>query len=137
MEKELLTLKLENSELRHEVANLKKAVEMLSLECKESTKLLLQQRLPRRPHTSSTKKLLVAASQKFKCAGYPDASHCHLALTNDSVFDSALFEVDHAEMWSRSGRHTSQLQALCPQCHSRKTRSQLAQLESESDQEED
>ena len=135
MEQELLRAKLEASELRHEVARLKTAVEQLSVECKESTTLLLQQRLPRRIYTSSTKKLLVAAAQKFKCPGYPTVKDCHLALINDSIFDSALFEVDHAEEWARSARHTPVLRALCPQCHSRRTRESIAQALSGSEEE--
>lgn len=62
----------------------------------------------RRVLTESEKKR-VAASQKYTCA------QCERQLTH-------LYEVDHVEEQSiRKNHHFSNLQALCPGCHKRKT----------------
>ena len=53
-EVELLRAKLEASELRHEVRELRSVVEQYQRELGESNRLLLKQRLPPRPHTNST-----------------------------------------------------------------------------------
>ena len=65
----LLRARLEASELRHEVQELRSVVAQYQRELRESNKLLLKQRLPPRPHTNSTEKQLIAASQLWKCAG--------------------------------------------------------------------
>ena len=65
----LLQSKLENSELRAQVQELRGVVEQYQRELKESNALLLKQRLPPRPYTNSTEKQLIAASQQWKCAG--------------------------------------------------------------------
>ena len=68
----LLRAKLEASELRHEVKELRSVVAQYQRELKESNTLLLKQRLPPRPHTNSTEKQLIAAGQYWKCAGGED-----------------------------------------------------------------
>ena len=65
----LLRAKLEASELRHEVKELRSVVAQYQRELKESNTLLLKQRLPPRQHTNSTEKQLIAAGQLWKCAG--------------------------------------------------------------------
>jgi hypothetical protein len=52
----LLRAKLEASELRHEVKELRSVVAQYQRELKESNTLLLKQRLPPRPHTNSTQR---------------------------------------------------------------------------------
>ena len=119
-------LKLENSELRHKVANLEKALQILELELQRSNRLLLKQRLPARPKFNSTQKALIAAEQQFKCIPV-DGQICPLSLTNDSLFDGSLWEIDHINPWSVSGNdRRSNKVARCPHCHSFRTRQQLA-----------
>jgi hypothetical protein len=69
---------------------------------------------------SSTQRQLIAARQGWKCAG----EDCPLTVFNPphGLFDDALFEIDHIDRWSDSARHTGNLCARCPFCHSKKTR---------------
>ena len=76
----LLRAKLEASELRHEVKELRSVVAQYQRELKESNTLLLKQRLPPRSHTNSTEKQLIAAGQFWKCAGGEDCPLKRLTL---------------------------------------------------------
>eukprot|EP00966_Prymnesium_polylepis_P327481 7383353-Prymnesium_polylepis.1 len=116
----LLRVKLEASELRHEVRELRSVVAQYQRELRESNRLLLKQRLPPRPHTNSTEKQLIAASQQWRCAG---GGECPLKkLTPGGVFDQSLYIIDHSSPWSASGRHVGNRRALCVWCDSVKTR---------------
>ena len=132
----LLRAKLEASELRHEVQQLRAVVARYQRELKESNTLLLKQRLPPRPYTNSTEKQLIAASQRWQCAG---SDECPLRVLTGGVFDQSLFVIDHEQPYSRSGRHSGNRRALCAWCDSVKTRREIAEgkhrvpLESDSD----
>ena len=116
----LLRAKLEASELRHRVRELTTAIEQLQAELTESNTLLRKQRLPARIRVSSTQRQQIAASQVWRCVG----DDCPLRMINppDGLFDQSLYEIDHVESWSSSGRHTGNLAARCVYCHSKKTR---------------
>jgi len=136
----LLRAKLEASELRHEVQRLQGVVKQYQRELEESNRLLRKQRLPPKPHANATEKALIAASQRFVCAG---GEGCPLKVLNGGVFDSSLWEIDHIEPYSRSGKHVGNRQATCPYCHSVKTRAEIAsrqhrlvELEEDSDSDE-
>ena len=106
--------KLEASTLREEVQRLRGVIAQYQRELKESNALLMKQRLPARPFTNSTEKLLIAASQEWKCAGEDD---CPLKLLNPSgVFDRSLFIIDHAVLYSASGKHFGNRRAICCSC---------------------
>ena len=121
----LLRAQLEASELRHEVRELRSAIVQYQRELKESNSLLLKQRLPPRPHTNSTEKQLIAASQLWRCAGGGD---CPLKkLTPGGVFDQSLYIIDHDLPWSASGKHLGNRRALCVWCDSVKTRREVAE----------
>ena len=129
-EVELLTAKLEAStarlevqQLRNEVRQLQAVLSQYQQEVKEARKLLLKQRLPRRPFCNSTERQLIAASQGWKCAGYDE---CPLRLLNGGVFDSSLYIIEHVEPWSRSARHVNNRVAYCAWCASKKTRAEIA-----------
>jgi hypothetical protein len=116
--------KLEAEQLRNEVRQLQTVISQYETELKESRRLLLRQRLPRRPFCSSTERQLIAASQGWKCAGFDE---CPLKVINGGLFDSSLFIIEHVQPWSRSGRHTGNIVAYCPWCASKKTRAEVAQ----------
>ena len=85
-EVELLTAKLEASkakletqELRSEVQRLQSVVLQCQQELAEARRLLLKQRLPRRPFTNSVEKSLIAAEQGWKCAGFVTKVHAHVS----------------------------------------------------------
>ena len=121
----LLRARLEASELRHEVKELRSVVAQYQRELKESNTLLLKQRLPPRPHTNSTEKQLIAAGQLWKCAGGED---CPLKrLTPGGVLDQSLYIIDHDLPWSASGKHVGNRRALCVWCESVKTRREVAE----------
>ena len=129
-EVELLTAKLEASNLRLEVQGLQNqlrqqqsVISQYQEELKESHRLLLKQRLPRRPYTSSTERQLIAASQGWRCAGFED---CPLRKLNDGLFDKSLFIVEHLSPWSASGRHVGNRAAWCHWCSAVKTRQEIA-----------
>jgi len=81
--------------------------------------------------TESTKKQ-VAANQMYKCANSPDNTirglenyNCLLweSLKYQGTFDKSGYEIDHIVEYSVSGNNDmSNLQALCNNCHSFKTR---------------
>lgn len=116
----LLSARLEASELRHTVNALHRVIAQLQQELKESSTLLRKQRLPPRIKVTSTQRQQIAAQQGWKCAG----ENCPLIIINPphGLFDDSLFEIDHVERWSDSGRHTGNLCAKCAYCHSKKTR---------------
>jgi 5-methylcytosine-specific restriction endonuclease McrA len=111
------------------VAELDRAVRELHEALRESTRLLNRCR-PSRPTIPHDRKLLTAARQQWKCAN-PYGS-CLLHRLGDGTFDEhGLFEVDHVEPYASSFRNDRfNLQALCPACHSSKSRRErLQQLE--------
>ena len=120
---ELLEAKLEASELRHRVNELNAAIQQLQVELKESNTLLRKQRLPSRIKLTPVQRMQIAAQQKWVCAG---GETCPLKVINPpGLFTAdALFECDHVEPWSESGRHINNLRALGPHCHSVVTRKQ-------------
>ena len=65
----------------------------------------------RKRAVSNKERMLIAASQGWKC------KHCSASFGKDLAF-----EIDHIFSWSRGGS-TSQinLQALCPTCHAKKS----------------
>ena len=117
---ELLTAKLEASELRQRVTELNAVITQLQAELHESNTLLRKQRLPPRIRVSSTERQKIAARQGWRCA----SEECPLRIINppEGLFDEGLFEIDHVERWSDSARHTGNLAARCAYCHSKKTR---------------
>ena len=119
----LLSARLEASELKHTLNDLRATILQLQLELKESTSLLCKQRLPPRPKVSSTQRQQIAARQQWRCAG---GDGCPLRVVNPpGLFTAeALFEVDHVQPWSESGKHFGNLRALCAHCHSVVTRQQ-------------
>ena len=126
-EYELVRVKLEASELRIKVNELESVISQLQKELKESNKLLRQQRLPPRPNINNTQKQLIAASQKWKCKGLGEKfPPCPLLKTNDGLFCSALYIIDHKVPWSKCGRNIGNLQAICAHCSSVKTRWEIA-----------
>lgn len=130
---ELLSAKLEASEakmevqqLRTELGRLQSVVAKYQEELRESHRLLLKQRLPRRPFTSSTERMLIAAGQGWICAGYDD---CPLRMLNSPPgrFDKSLWVIEHLEPWAATGRHLNNRAAWCHWCASVKTRREVAE----------
>ena len=119
----LLRAQLEASQLKHTVNELRGIITQLQLELKESNTLLRKQRLPPRIKISSTERQQIAARQGWKCAG---GESCPLRILNPpGLFEAAtLYEIDHQERWSESGRHLGNLYARCAYCHSKKTRAE-------------
>jgi len=143
---DVLIAQLEASKARIEILELQRKVDILegvireqTITIKENTALLRKQRpLPRRPYMNHTAKAILAARQGFKCAN-PDNS-CPLFKTGDGVYNEALYEVDHIIPYHVSGLHHGNLHVLCPFCHARRTRLQIAernQHESDSDDADD
>jgi hypothetical protein len=119
---ELLSAKLEASELRHTLARRNAVITQLELELKECSSMLQKQRLPPRIKVSSTQRQQLAAGQKWKCVG---GESCPLLITNEGLFTAgALYEVDHVLPWSESGKNLGNLRCLCPHCHAVVTRQQ-------------
>ena len=94
---------------------------------KENTALLMKQRLPARPNLNWTAKALIAQEQNWCCAN--PSGDCPLYKLGDGRFGKDLYEIDHVEMWARSGRHSGNLRALCSFCHAVVTRQQMASSE--------
>ena len=105
--------------LEQQVAQLEEVVRRQHEALRESTKLLLKCRPARLP-VPHDRKLLTAASQRWKCAN--PYGTCLLFEVSDGTFDDSLFEVDHVEAYSVSYRSVGNLQALCGMCHNKKTR---------------
>ena len=122
---ELLQAKLEASELRHEVQELRRVIAQYQQELKESNKLLLKQRLPPRPFTNSTEKQLIAAAQGWRCGS--GADDCPLTILTGGVFDQSLYVIDHSTPYSASGKHLNNRRALCVWCDAVKLRREIAE----------
>lgn len=75
-----------------------------------------------------TKKMAVAARQRFRCAGNPETCPCHRL--DHGVFQESGFEVDHVVALCDGGDDSLEnLRALCACCHSIVSREQrLARL---------
>jgi hypothetical protein len=88
---------------------------------KESAQLWLKSKPPR-PHLGIDRKLLIAGSQHFKCAG--DRTRCPMWRLHDGSFDESGFEIDHITPWHAAHAHrgVGQLRALCHSCHALRTR---------------
>ena len=122
-------LRLENMRLQQESTALREQVAEISEALRESTKLLLKSR-PARPAIPHERRLLQAASQKWRCAN--PFGTCLLHRYGDGLFDESLFECDHVEPYSKSFRSVGNLACLCVYCHSKKSRMErLAALEEE------
>ena len=121
----LLSARLEASECRHRVNELRAVIAQMQLELKESSTLLRKQSLPPRIKVTSTQRQQIAARQHWRCAG----DNCPLLTIHPphGLFDETLFEIDHVEPWSVSGRHSNNLAARCAYCHSKKTRQECDQ----------
>lgn len=108
------------------IAELEQAVHELTEALRESTRLLNKSR-PQRPPIPHERKMLTGAKQAWKCAN--PFGTCLLYKLGDGTFDeSGLFEVDHVERFRKSYRNDRfNLQALCPYCHSAKSRAERLQ----------
>ena len=132
-EHDLLKAKLEASQARVEVLEMRQKVSSLeaviveqTLVIKENTALLRKQRLPKRPYLNHTAKCILAARQRFRCAN-PDQI-CPLYKLGDGTFsENGLYEVDHIVPYGLSGLHSGNLHVLCPVCHARRTRLLIAE----------
>ena len=71
-----------------------------------------------------TKKMAVAARQRFRCAGTPEKCPCHRL--DNGIFQESGFEIDHFPVALIDGGSDNvvNLRAVCPCCHSRATREQ-------------
>eukprot|EP00966_Prymnesium_polylepis_P245947 5689215-Prymnesium_polylepis.1 len=94
-------LEIDNLRLKEQVKELEEAVREMNEALRESTRLLLKTR-PVRPAIPHERKLLQAASQKWKCAN-PYGS-CLLHKLGTGLFDESLFECDHVEPYAKSFR---------------------------------
>ena len=117
-------LRLENMRLQQEVKALREQVAETNEALRESTKLLLKSK-PTRPAIPHERKLLQAASQKWRCAN--PFGTCLLHRYSDGLFDESLFECDHVEPFCRSFRSVGNLSCLCVYCHSLKSRMERLQ----------
>ena len=125
----------EAAQLHDRVRQLEGVVTGLNDALRESTKLLVRLR-PSRGPIPHERKLLIAASQGWKCKN-PFGS-CPLYKLGDGFFDESLFECDHTLPYSQSFRNDrGNLACLCPYCHNVKSRRErLALLEAGDEEEE-
>jgi hypothetical protein len=130
---EVAQLKNALLELQRKNASLQAVVDQQCAVIKENTALLCKQRLPPRPYMNSTSKALIAQAQGF-CCGNPGGD-CPLYKLGDGRFGKDLWECDHIEMYSKSGKHTGNIRAICSYCHAVVTRLQIAQQNVEDDRE--
>ena len=130
---ELAELKNALFDLQRKNASLHAVVDQQCAVIKENTALLCKQRLPPRPYMNSTSKALIAQTQGF-CCGNPGGD-CPLYKLGDGRFGKDLWECDHIEMYSKSGKHTGNIRAICSYCHAVVTRLQIAQQNMEDDRE--
>lgn len=98
-----------------------------------------------RPNISKAQEHRILARQRHRCANQPGSKvhkylreyACLLWASDAGVFDEAGFEIDHDIQWS-SGiadvNHDDNLQALCPNCHRRKTQIDREQEQKIADQ---
>jgi hypothetical protein len=127
---ELLGMELEVARLKEELRVLKEVNREHMDALRESTKLLVRCRPVRGP-IPHERKLLVAASQQWRCKN--PFGTCPLYRLGDGLFDESLFECDHTEPYSQSFRNDrANLACLCAYCHNVKSRRErLALLEEE------
>ena len=125
-------LEIDNLRLKEQVKELEEAVREMNEALRESTRLLLKTR-PVRPAIPHERKLLQAASQKWKCAN-PYGS-CLLHKLGTGLFDESLFECDHVEPYAKSFRSVGNIQCLCPYCHNIKSRRERLQALEENSEE--
>ena len=127
---EVAETRLENKSLEEKIRKLEEVVDQLSFALKESTSLLIKQRLPPRPYISSTKKAILAQQQSFKCCN--PLGNCPRHKLAEGIFGPDLWEVDHINQWSTTALHSTNLQGTsnfrccCSFCHASITRSQIA-----------
>lgn len=89
----------------------------------------------KRKYISTNIKNKVAKRQNYKCANDPEnpAANlknyvCLLWYCNNGNFDEAGYQIDHIVEYSdEPNNDTSNLQALCPNCHSVKTKRFMTQ----------
>ena len=124
MKLELAESKAALLEAREKIAALETVKDRMTAVIKENTALLMKQRLPARPNLNWTAKALIAQEQNWCCAN--PSGDCPLYKLGDGRFGKDLYEIDHVEMWARSGRHSGNLRALCSFCHAVVTRHQMA-----------
>ena len=118
-----MEFEIERLKLEKRVRELEDVVTMLTASLRESSKLLAKcSPKPGRPLIPMDRRLMVAASQKWKCNA--PFEECMLYSLGDGTFlPNMLFEVDHIHPWSESFRNDRDaLQALCVGCHAEKTR---------------
>ena len=120
-------------QLRDRVRQLEGVVTGLNEALRESTKLLVRLR-PSRPPIPHERKLLVAASQGWKCKN--PFNTCPLYRLGDGYFDERLSECNHTVPHHQCYRNDkAALQCLCPYCHNVKSRKErLALLEEEEEE---
>jgi hypothetical protein len=114
----------ENIQLKQQVKTLEASIRDMNEALRESTKLLLKVKPSRQP-IPHERKLLQAASQKWKCAN--PYGKCLLHKYESGLFDESLFECDHIEPYCKSYRSVGNLQCLCPYCHNIKSRTERLQ----------
>src|SRR6516225_5826964 len=81
-------------------------------------------------YISETLKKKIVILQQFKCNNSPNKNlrfignyECPLYKNSDGMFDNAGWEIDHIVEISKNGTNDiTNLQALCPSCHSVKTK---------------
>jgi len=81
-------------------------------------------------HISSEVKEKIIKRQDNKCANFPEANlwqigdySCPLWKNDDGIFDRAGYEIDHViEFCLTKDNNIDNLQALCPMCHTVKTK---------------
>ena len=126
-----LRTKLEIAELRNQVLEAQRKIcdleGVIDQQCniiKENTALLIKQRLPPRPGLNPTAKALIAQQQNWMCCN-PEGD-CPRFKIADGRFGRDLYEIDHIQPFSRSGRHSGNLRGLCSYCHAICTRQLIA-----------
>ena len=118
-----LTLKLRVSELTNENSLLHQALAELNESLRESTRLLLKQTpRPTRSAVSADQRMLIAGRHRFKCVNPHNDCHLYRLPPYDGSFNESGYELDHVVPFSECCLTVNQLQPLCPQCHSKKTR---------------
>ena len=118
---EIMRLKLKNNELKNENALMQTTIIELRESLKEQTKLLLKSK-PNRPTFTADQRLSIAGKQRFKCANPFSDCHLYKLPPFDGSFDQCGYELDHIIPHAVCYQSVHQMQALCPQCHARKTR---------------
>ena len=121
---EVVELKNELLEAQRKITELESVVDQQCSIIKENTALLVKQRLPPRPFLNPTAKALIAQQQNWTCAN--PGGDCPLFRLGDGRFGRDLYEVDHIQPFSKSGKHSGNLRSLCSYCHAVETRQMIA-----------